>query len=582
VFYASEADVVDRILMNLHPEILAQSALLPRPTSYRELRNLVGLIEERMAVLAERKKSRVVTSNHSEQRGGLDSEQRGSREKGQVKPNIKPGEQVVKRWQAPNSKVKCWKCGRSGHMQRDCRKGVPGRTVAVLTSEGRSPGRNRDKRQGKVRQGRTDEKIEGVRTPKERGRPQDSSPLWKIVDFKVGTVQAMVDTGAQFSCIRRDVLKQLICKGLKVRTERCRLSCHVADGSRCEIKEAGMLHCSVGPGSWKFHFKVLEGGPYRVILGLDFLRNAQMVVDVARGEYHFAFHPTERWRFESQTQQGVVSGPEGTQRGVRRKEKGGSSPRIVAGVNKESLADEIVREYPTLFTDRLGTVKGMEYEIELVDPQPVRSAPYPCNPPKAKVLKEFVDDLLRKGVVRPSKSPFASPAFLIGKPEGGHRMVVDYRKVNKKICFDAYPLPTLDQAFQCFAGAKIFSVVDLNSAYSQIPLTARSKRVTAFCTPFGLYEFSKLPMGISVGSQGLSRVVDKLFADLKGKFVFNYLDDLVIYSPSEEAHRGHLREVLDRLRKAGFTLNKEKMTMGVTEIKYLGHCVGPWYQSDSG
>jgi hypothetical protein len=75
----------------------------------------------------------------------------------------------------------------------------------------------------------------------------------------------------------------------------------------------------------------------------------------------------------------------------------------------------------------------MEYEIELVDSQPVRSAPYWCSPPKLKVLKELVEDLQKQGVVRPSKSPFASPAFLVEKPEKGYRMVVDYRKVNKKM-----------------------------------------------------------------------------------------------------------------------------------------------------
>jgi hypothetical protein len=84
----------------------------------------------------------------------------------------------------------------------------------------------------------------------------------------------------------------------------------------------------------------------------------------------------------------------------------------------------------------------------------------------------------------------------------------------------------------------------------------QSHRITAFSTPFGLYEFNKLPMEISVGCQGLSRVVDNLFADLKGKYVFNYLDDLVIYSPTVTEHQEHLREVLDRLQTAGFTLNK--------------------------
>jgi hypothetical protein len=140
----------------------------------------------------------------------------------------------------------------------------------------------------------------------------------------------------------------------------------------------------------------------------------------------------------------------------------------------------------------------------------------------------MVSDLLEQGVIRPSKSPYASPAFLVPKSGGDFRMVVDYRKVNAKVVFDSYPMPTIEQAFEQFGGAVVFSVLGLNSAYYQIPLSQRNRRVTAFCTPFGLFEFNELPMGISVGCQGLSRVVDELFADLKGKYVFNFLDDLVV------------------------------------------------------
>jgi len=151
-------------------------------------------------------------------------------------------------------------------------------------------------------------------------------------------------------------------------------------------------------------------------------------------------------------------------------------------------------------------------------------------------------------------------------------MVVDYRKVNSKILFDSYPMPSVEQAFEQISGAVIFSIFDLNSAYFQIPLTPRSRRVTTSCTPFGLFEFSRLPMGISVGSQGLTRVVDELFADVKGTFVFNYLDDLVVYSRSVEEHAQHVHAVLRRLRDAGFTLNCTKMTIGAREVTYLGHC----------
>jgi hypothetical protein len=125
-------------------------------------------------------------------------------------------------------------------------------------------------------------------------------------------------------------------------------------------------------------------------------------------------------------------------------------------------------------------------------------------------LREVVQDLVEKGVVKKSYSQYASPAFLVPKPSGGYRMLVDYRLLNKKIVFDALPMPNVECAFANFAKAKIFSVLDLNLAYYQIPLSAKSRKAAAFCTPFRLYEFNKLPMGISVGCQVLSRVVDSL------------------------------------------------------------------------
>ena len=132
-------------------------------------------------------------------------------------------------------------------------------------------------------------------------------------------------------------------------------------------------------------------------------------------------------------------------------------------------------------------------------------------------------------------------------------------------------MPNIEQSLELFNGANIFSVFDLNSAYYQIPLSATSRRVTDFCTPLGLFEFNKLPMGISVGSQGLSRVVDEHFADLKGLYVFNYLDALVVYSSSPEEHALHVREFLSRFQRSGFTLNPDKVVLGASEIKCLWH-----------
>jgi hypothetical protein len=141
-----------------------------------------------------------------------------------------------------------------------------------------------------------------------------------------------------------------------------------------------------------------------------------------------------------------------------------------------------------------------------------------------------------------------------------------------KVVFDAFPMRTVVQAFANFHNAKVFSVLDLNSAYYQIPLSAKSRKVTAFCTPFGLFEFTKLPMGISVGCQ-VFRVVDSLFGDLKYKFVYNFMDDLVVYSGSLNERLCHLKEVFTRLEKAGFTLNRDRLHLAQREISFLGHSV---------
>jgi hypothetical protein len=190
-----------------------------------------------------------------------------------------------------------------------------------------------------------------------------------------------------------------------------------------------------------------------------------------------------------------------------------------------------------------------------------------------KILRELVQDLIDKGVVTKSYSQYASPAFLVPKPNGGHRMVVDYRLLNKKVVFDAFPMPTVEHAYANFTNAKIFSVLDLNSAYYQIPLSAKIRKATAFCTPFGLFEFQKLPMEISVGCQVLSRVIDTLLGGIKHKFVYNFMDDLVVYSGSFAEHLEHFREIFARLAKAGFALNREKLHLAQQEISFLAHSV---------
>jgi hypothetical protein len=296
----------------------------------------------------------------------------------------------------------------------------------------------------------------------------------------------------------------------------------LADGKRSKVTNAVKLHPTLLDFSWDNEFKILNGGPFPVTFGLDFLRKTTMVVNVVCRSFSFGFAPLCSGKF------GDFGGGAGNEPYFQdliaeacvtaAGQSGGTR-----GLSAESLS----AEFPAVFSPKLGTANCTPYEIEVLDPTPVRSPPYRCAPPKMVIFRETVNQLLEEGVTRPSKSPYASPAFLVPKNGGKFRLVVDYRKVNSKIVFDSYLMSTIDQALEQFGGTVIFSVLDLNSAYYQIPLSMNSQRITAFCTPFGLFEFNKLPMGISVGCQGLSRVFDELFADLKGQFVFNFLDDFL-------------------------------------------------------
>ena len=124
-----------------------------------------------------------------------------------------------------------------------------------------------------------------------KAEPTSNPPLWTNLDFKLTQIPSLVDTGAQFSCIRKDVVQSLIDLGLNVKKSECRLSCHLANGLSCEIRETVQLHFLLGTFSWTHQFKILQEGSFAIILGLDFLGHSLMVVDLAKREYYFGFAP---------------------------------------------------------------------------------------------------------------------------------------------------------------------------------------------------------------------------------------------------------------------------------------------------
>ena len=236
--------------------------------------------------------------------------------------------------------------------------------------------------------------------------------------------------------------------------------------------------------------------------------------------------------------------------------------------------ESLISQYPDVLSEKLGHTHLLQYEIQLTDTKPVRLSPYRLSPPKMEYLREHIKTLLSEGVIEPSVSNYSSPMFLVPKTAGDYRAAVDFRMLNKRISIESVPLPDIHSAFHWFAKAKYFTTLDLNQAYHQILLSEASKPLTAFCTDWNLYQYKRVPFGLATGAQVLSRLLDRVFQDIKFMFVYHYLDD-VIYSESFEEHLEHIRLVLERLRQAGLTVKPQKVVFATNEISFLGHVVSP-------
>eukprot|EP00798_Chlamydomonas_sp_ICE-L_P030047 gene30047-biopygen15903 len=209
----------------------------------------------------------------------------------------------------------------------------------------------------------------------------------------------------------------------------------------------------------------------------------------------------------------------------------------------------------------------------LIDPQttPKFSRGHRLSPAELLEVQQQVKDLLAKGFINPSSSPWGSPILFIAKPDGTWRMAIDYRKLNKVTIPNRYPLPRIDDLFDQVRGAKVFSNLDLRNAYHNIRLHDSDVPKTAFITPMELNEFKVLPFGLANTPSAFTKVMNTVFRDLIGKFVVIYLDDILIFSSNDEEHERHLRIVLQRLEDNHLFIKREKCSFFQPEVKYLGH-----------
>ena len=236
---------------------------------------------------------------------------------------------------------------------------------------------------------------------------------------------------------------------------------------------------------------------------------------------------------------------------------------------------EVFTEYMDVWLKpRAGAVKGHHAEFE-VSGDPVCLKLRRLTAELQKELENQLEHLLAADVIRPSKSPWASVPVFVKKHDGGYRMCLDYRQVNKRMKPDRYPLPLLWEQLQEAAHHAYYIMLDLNWGFWNLPLAEYCKEYTAFITHKGLFEFNVLPFGIRNSPAEFQRLMDRVLSPSVFRGILVYVDDIIIYADSFAELLNRLEWVLDRLQKRGLYLKLSKTEICPQTVKFLGHVIGP-------
>ncbi|KAJ9538003.1 hypothetical protein OSB04_030736 [Centaurea solstitialis] len=251
---------------------------------------------------------------------------------------------------------------------------------------------------------------------------------------------------------------------------------------------------------------------------------------------------------------------------------------IDAKKEKKGVSDvPIVKDFPEVFPEDLTGLppdRQIEFRIELTPgASPIARAPYRLAPSEMKEMMSQLQELLDKGFIRPSMSPWGAPVLFVKKKDGSMRMCIDYRELNKVTIKNKYPLPRIDDLFDQLQGATYFSKIDLRSGYHQLKVRDEDIPKTAFRTRYGHYEFLVMPFGLTNAPAAFMDLMNRVCQPYLDKFVIVFIDDILIYSKTEEEHGNHLREILNLLKREKLFAKFSKCEFWLRKVQFLGHVV---------
>ncbi|KAK2395373.1 putative mitochondrial protein [Trifolium repens] len=441
--------------------------------------------------------------------------------------------------ECPTAANVCYNCKKPGHVARECRAPKAGPSAdAAQGSQGTRPA-------AKARAYCMGTELSG----------QASNAIHESCHIAGNSLTALIDTGATHSFI------SLACAN--------RLSLNVLTPAKDLVVITACLHCLVVIQNRDFlvNLVCLPLLSLEIILGMDWLSYHYVILDCARKLVFFPEPGVRRYLSANRLSVVMCNG----------------EPEIVSlaslGVTSEIRIEEIrvVQDFQDVFPSEIPAFppcREVEFFIDLQPGTgPISESAYRMAPAELVELKSQIEDLLEKGFIRPSVSPWGAPVLLVKKKDGKSRLCVDYRKLNKVTVKNRYPLPRIDDLMDQLRGALVFSKIDLKSGYHQIRVRDEDVQKTAFRTRYGHYEFLVMPFGVTNAPAIFMAYMNRIFHSFLDKFVVVFIDDILVYSKSEEEHVEHLRLVLQVLRECKLYANPSKCDFWLEEVNFLGHVI---------
>ena len=388
----------------------------------------------------------------------------------------------------------------------------------------------------------------------------------------------LVDSGATHSLISREFIERV---GIEMRLTECSMVVSLPTGNSL-ITNRVYRGSKVTIASHEFEADliVLDIHDFDIILGMDWLAKHRATVDCYMKEVQFS-QPGEpevifcgERKILSTSLISVIQSNKMLRKAcqgylVYAIESGNSEMQLAEVPVVNELFDVFLEDLPGLPPDR-----EIEFEIELAPGiEPISIAPYQMAPAEIKELKVQMEELLSKGFVKTSTSPWGAPVLFVKKKDGSLRLCIDYRQLNKVTIRNQYPFPRIDDLFDQIQGAKVFSKIDLRSGYHQLKVRREDVPKTAFRTRYGHYEFLAMPFGLTNAPPVFMDLMNRVFGPYLDKFVIVFIDDILVYSSSKEEHAKHMRIVLQTLREHQHYAKFIKYQFWLDRVEFLGHVV---------